>query len=202
MRTVARRVAAALIVVLGGCSAPELPPASGQAGAPAAEYHIGPGDELQVFVWRNPELTVTVPVRPDGMISIPLVNDIVAINRTPTQLGAEIQEKLKKFVQDANVSVIVHKFVGPFTQQVRVIGEAEKPAAVPYSANMTVLDVMIAVGGLTKYAAGDRAVVVRHVDGEEHTYPVYLTRLVNGGDVKYNFRMEPGDILIIPQTYF
>jgi polysaccharide export outer membrane protein len=201
MITVARLVAAALILVLGGCSGRELPPAADQTGSPP-EYRIGPGDALQIFVWRNPELSLTVPVRPDGRISIPLVQDVVAFDKTPMELGAEIQQKLKRFVQDAEVTVIVQSFVGPFTQQVRVIGEASKPAAVPYRANMTVLDVMIQVGGLTKFAAGNRAVIVRRVTGEEHTYPVYLDSLINAGDVKYNAPMEPGDILIIPQTYF
>ena len=130
------------------------------------------------------------------------MQDVVALDKTPVQLGAEIQQKLKKFVQDADVTVIVQSFVGPFTQQVRVIGEASKPAAVPYRANMTVLDVMIQVGGLTKFAAGNRAVIVRRVNNEEQTYPVYLNSLINDGEVKYNAPMEPGDILIIPQTYF
>jgi polysaccharide biosynthesis/export protein len=201
MLTVARFVAAALILVLGGCSTRELPPAPNQTGLPS-EYLIGPGDSLQIFVWRNPELSVTVPVRPDGRISIPLVQDVVALEKTPVQLGAEIQQKLKQFVQDAEVTVIVESFVGPFTQQVRVIGEAEKPAAIPYRANMTVLDVVIQVGGLTKFAAGNRALIIRRVKDEEHTYPVYLDSLVNNGEVKYNAAMEPGDILIIPQTYF
>jgi polysaccharide export outer membrane protein len=201
MITVARLVAAALMLVLGGCSGRELPPAADQTGSPS-EYRIGPGDALQIFVWRNPELSLTVPVRPDGRISIPLVQDVDAFNKTPMELGAEIQQKLKRFVQDAEVTVIVQSFVGPFTQQVRVIGEASKPAAVPYRANMTVLDVMIQVGGLTKFAAGNRAVIVRRVTGEEHTYPVYLDSLINDGEVKYNAPMEPGDILIIPQTYF
>ena len=201
MVTVARWAAAALILVLGGCSTRELPPTADQTGLPP-EYRIGPGDSLEIFVWRNPELTITLPVRPDGRISIPLVQDVVALDKTPTQLGAEIQQKLKEFVQDAEVTVIVQSFVGPFTQQIRVIGEAEKPAAVPYRANMTVLDLMIQVGGLTKFAAGNRAVIVRHVNGGEQTYPVYLNSLINDGEVKYNAPMEPGDILIIPQTYF
>jgi polysaccharide biosynthesis/export protein len=200
MLTVARFIAAAMILVLGGCGR-ELPPSADQSG-PVPEYRIGPGDALQIFVWRNPELSITVPVRPDGRISIPLVQDVVAYNKTPMELGGEIQQKLKQFVQDAEVTVIVQSFVGPFTQQVRVIGEASKPSAVPYRANMTVLDVMIQVGGLTKFAAGNRAVIVRRVNGEEHTYPVYIDSLINDGEVKYNAPMEPGDILIIPQTYF
>ena len=142
MLRVVRMAAAAMVLVLGGCSGQELPPPSDQTALPP-EYHIGPGDSLRIFVWRNPELSVTVPVRPDGRISIPLVQELVALNKTPTELGAEIQQDLKQFVQDANVTVIVESFVGPFTQQVRVIGEASKPAAVPYRANMTVLDVMI-----------------------------------------------------------
>jgi len=201
MLILARLVAAALILVLAGCSGRELPPASDQTGLPP-EYRIGPGDSLQIFIWRNPELSVTIPVRPDGRISIPLIQDVVALDKTPMQLGAEIQQKLKTFVQDADVTVIVQSFVGPFTQQIRVIGEASKPAAVPYRANMTVLDVIIQVGGLTKFAAGNRSVIVRRVDGKEQTYRVYIDSLINDGEVKYNSPMEPGDILIIPQTYF
>jgi polysaccharide export outer membrane protein len=157
---------------------------------------------LDVFVWQNPKLSVVVPVRPDGKISVPLVNDIVAVGKTPTELGNEIQDHLKKYVKDPRVTVIVESFVGPFSQQVRVIGEAAVPQAVPYRANMTLLDVMISVGGLTKFAAGNRAVIVRRVKGELHSYPVKLDSLIRDGEITYNVRMQPGDILIIPQSYF
>jgi polysaccharide biosynthesis/export protein len=202
MRSFVRAVAAGLIFMLAACGGQSNTlPTSASDTAPA-DYRIGPGDQLQVFVWRNPELTVDVAVRPDGKISIPLVQDVSAIGKTPVELAAEVETKLKTYVNDPKVTVIVRNFVGPFSEQVRVIGEAAKPQAVAYRAHMTVLDVMIQVGGLTKFAAGDRAVIVRKIGAEEHTYPVYLDSLINHGDVKYNVSMQPGDILIIPQTYF
>lgn len=203
MRSMIRAAAAALMLLVAACSGqPTNIPESTAANAAPADYRIGPGDQLQVFVWRNQELTVTVAVRPDGKISVPLIQDVSAIGKTPEQLAREIESKLKTYVNDPKVTVIVQSFVGPFSQQVRVIGEAAKPQAVPYRAHMTLLDVMIQVGGLTKYAAGNRAVIVRKTGNEEHTYPVYLDSLINSGEVKYNVPMQPGDILIIPQTYF
>lgn len=205
MASIARAAVAVLILALAACSAGPttipLSPGAATTGV-ASDYKIGPGDQLQVFVWRSPELTTTVPVRPDGKISIPLVNDVVANGKTPSELGKEIETKLKQYVTDPHVTVIVQNFVGPFSEQVRVIGEAAQPRAVPFRTNMTVLDVMIQVGGLTKFAAGNRAVIVRRIGNQEHTYPVYLNDLINDGDVKYNVPMQPGDILIIPQTYF
>jgi polysaccharide export outer membrane protein len=165
-------------------------------------YLIGPGDDLNIFVWRNPDLTTHVPVRPDGKISIPLVEDVTAIGKTPTTLAREVEDKLRAFVKDPIVTVMVSQFVGPFAQQVRVIGEAAQPRAIPYRRNMTVLDVVIEVGGLTRFAAGDRSMVVRTVDGKEQTIKVNLGDLVNDGDVAENIAMRPGDILIIPQRYF
>jgi polysaccharide biosynthesis/export protein len=184
-----------------GCdSAPSPPPPS----APEAnsEYVIGPGDKLNVFVWRNPDLSVKVPVRPDGRISIPLVPDIVAVNKTTSVLAHEIEQRLKKYVQDPNVTVIVESFVGPFMRQVRVIGEAAKPQSIPYRANMTVLDAMIEVGGLTKYAAGNDAVLVRTVKGKQNSYTLHLNSLIERGDVSANVALAPGDIIIIPQRVF
>lgn len=185
---------------VAACGSPPTPPA-GQPEA-AAEYLIGAGDTVNVFVWRNPELSSVVPVRPDGKISTPLVEDVVAVGKTPTQLARDIEERLKKFVRDPIVTIIVTNFVGDYVQQVRVIGEAQTPRAVPYRANMTLLDVVIAVGGLTKYAAGNRAVLIRTVDGEQKTFPVHLDGLVKYGEIQYNFPMEPGDTLIIPQSIF
>lgn len=205
MASIARLAAVILMFALAACAGqPPVIPTSSAAGpnAAPADYKIGPGDQLQVFVWRSPELTVSVPVRPDGKISIPLVQDVSAIGKTPMELAKEIEGRLKQFVNDPKVTVIVQSFVGPFSQQVRVIGEAAKPQAVPYRAHMSLLDVMIQVGGLTKFAAGNRAVIVRKVDGKEHSYPVYLSSLINDGEVQYNTPMQPGDILIIPQTYF
>jgi polysaccharide biosynthesis/export protein len=168
----------------------------------AANYRIGPGDVLNVFVWHNSDLTSQMPVRPDGRIALPLVGDVVAAGLTPTELAAQIQDKLKAYVKDPLVTVIPTQFVGLFTRQIRVIGEAVQPRAIPYSANMTVLDVMIEVGGLTKYADGDNAVLVRAVDGKQQSYAVHLDSLVRDGDVSQNVAMQPGDILIIPQRFF
>ncbi len=165
-------------------------------------YLIGPGDNLDIFVWQNPQLSVKVPVRPDGKISIPLVQDVAALGRTPSALAHDISERLKAYVKDPNVTVIVSSFVGPFSQQIRVIGEAAKPQAIPYRSNMTILDVMIEVGGLTRFAAGDRSVVVRNFNGQHQTIHAHLDSLVNDGDVRDNIAMRPGDIVIIPQRYF
>lgn len=181
-------------------SASTLPPAA--ATDATANYRIGPGDVLNVFVWHNSDLSSQMPVRPDGRISLPLVGDVVAAGNTPTELAAQIQDKLKAYVKDPLVTVIPTQFVGLFTRQIRVIGEAVQPRAIPYSANMTVLDVMIAVGGLTKYADGDDAVIVRAVNGKQQSYGVHLDGLVRDGDVTQNVAMQPGDILIIPQRFF
>jgi polysaccharide export outer membrane protein len=181
-------------------SAQTLPPTA--ASADTANYRIGPGDVLNVFVWHNSDLSAQMPVRPDGRISLPLIGDIVAAGTTPTDLAAQIQDKLKAYVKDPLVTVIPTQFVGLFTRQVRVIGEAVQPRAIAYSASMTALDVMIAVGGLTKYADGNRAVLVRAVDGKQQSYQVHLDSLVRDGDVSQNVAMQPGDILIIPQRFF
>lgn len=190
--------------VLAGCapSGPPLPPAPPSSSLPSAEYLIGPGDSLNIFVWRNPELSVNVPVRPDGRISIPLVEDMVAVGKTPTILGREIEDRLSKYVTSPIVTVMTTQFVGPFAQQVRVIGEAATPRALPYRANMTVLDAMIEVGGLTKYAAGNRAVLIRTINDVQETFPLHLDSLINKGNIQDNVALSPGDILIIPQTYF
>jgi len=174
------------------------PPAS-QSGD---SYLIGPGDDLNIFVWRNPDLSTHIPVRPDGKISIPLVEDVTAIGKTPTTLAREIENKLRVYVKDPIVTVIVSQFVGPFAQQVRVIGEAAQPRAIPYRRNMSLLDVVIEVGGLTRFAAGNRAVIVRNVDGKSVSMKVHLADLVSDGDIADNVAMRPGDILIIPQRYF
>ncbi len=189
--------------ILVGCTTgPGLPPAESGAALPTAEYRIGPGDGLSVFVWRNPELSVGVTVRPDGRISIPLVEDLVAVGKTPTALSREMEKRLAKYVTSPIVTVMTNRFVGPFSEQIRIIGEAATPRALPYRANMTVLDAMIEVGGLTKYAAGNRATLVRTVNHVQASYPVYLDSLINDGDIRANVALQPGDILIIPQTYF
>ena len=192
-----------IALVLSGCeSAPTLPPASAGSDQPTAEYLIGPGDRLSIFVWRNPELSVSLPVRPDGRLSLPLVDDIVAIGKTPTALAREIEQKLSKYVDKPTVTVMVSDFSGPFAQQIRVIGEAAQPKALPYRANMTVLDAMIEVGGLTKYAAGNKATIARPSGSSWETYSVHLEKLINDGKIDENVTLRPGDIIIIPQRNF
>jgi polysaccharide biosynthesis/export protein len=202
-RTFLSAMTAAVVVAVTGCGgAPELPPAPPASSLPTAEYRIGPGDSLDIFVWRNPELTVTVPVRPDGRVSIPLVEDVVAIGKTPTTLAREYEQRLAKYIREPLVTVIVTNFVGPIPDQVRIIGEAAQPRALPYRADMTVLDAMIAVGGLTRYAAGNNSVLVRTANGQQTTYAVHLSSLIRDGDVSSNVALQPGDILIIPQRLF
>jgi polysaccharide export outer membrane protein len=194
-------IGALLLASCAGSSdntAAELP----AVNTPGPDYLIGPGDNLQVFVWRNPELTATVPVRPDGRISVPLVEDMPAVGKTPTALARDLEGVLKQYVQEPIVNVIVTQFVGPYQTQVRVVGEAAKPQALPFRANMSVLDVMIDVGGLTKFAAGNRAVIVRRAEGKNDEQRVRLDDLLKDGDVSANVRMLPGDILIIPQAWF
>ena len=206
MRRAVRRFAilglglAATAIMAGCASHGDAPPPAAQAEA--ADYLIGPGDTLQIFVWRNPDLSTSVPVRPDGRISIPLVEDIDCAGKTPTQLARDIEVKLKKFVTDPVVTVIVSNFVGPFTQQVRVVGEASEPKAIPYRDNMSALDAMIATGGLTPYAAGDRATLVRTVNGRQQSYRLRLGDLLKDGDMSANVQLQPGDVIIVPQSYF
>ena len=176
--------------------------ASGAAEVPS-EYVIGPGDVLSIFVYEAPPLSVTdLPVRPDGRISVPLVPDVLAAGKTPSQLGAEIAEKLKKYVNNPNVTVMPRSFQGAADQQVRVIGEAVDPQAVPFRASMTLLDVMIATKGLTKFAAGNRAYILRHIGNKEERIPAHLSDLIKDGDISQNVVMRPGDTLMIPQSYF
>jgi len=190
------------LIGLGGCATgPSAPPVS-MAQAETAKYLIGPGDMLQISVWHNPELSTNVPVRPDGRISTPLVTDVVASGRTPEELGHDIEARLKKFVADPIVTIIVSNFVGPYSQQVRIVGEASTPKSIPYQAHMTVLDAMIASGGLTPYAAGNRAKIVRSVGGKEIDVTVRLSDLLKNGDLSANTDLQPGDIIIIPQSFF
>lgn len=190
-------------LVLAGCmtSYPDAPQKSFME-EDKSEYLIGPGDNLQVFVWRNPDLTTSVPVRPDGRISVPLIENVIAAGKTPSQLGTEIEEILKEYIQEPKVTIIVTGFVGPFAEQIRIVGEAAEPRAISFKRNMTILDAMIQVGGLTEYAAGNRAVIVRKVDGQEKIYRVRLNDLLRGGDVSANVELVPGDIIIVPETRF
>jgi polysaccharide export outer membrane protein len=186
------------------------PPAGLDPASPAAapvftpsDYVIGASDSLSVFVYRSPDLSMSVAVRPDGKISIPLVEDIQAAGKTPTQLAREIEERLKKYVQDPTVTVIVSGFVGQYDRQIRVIGEATDPHMIPYRDHMSLLDVMIETKGVTKFAAGNRAVIIRHYGSpEQKTINVRLDDLVKNGDISQNVEMQPGDTLIIPETWF
>ena len=205
-KSVSSRTFALVILALAGltaCAAPGTPaaPVSANQAEPAA-YLIGPGDQLQISVWHNPELSTTVPVRPDGRISTPLVDDETAAGKTPQQLGQDIAARLKKFVADPIVTVIVSNFVGAYSEQIRIVGEAVTPKSIPFQAHMTALDAMIAAGGLTPYAAGNRAKIVRHVDGKEVDLNVRLSDLLKNGDLGANTDLRPGDIIIIPQSYF
>jgi len=192
-----------LAACAGGTPTTQLAQSMAATNLPTAqEYVIGPGDVLDIFVWRNTDLTRQMPVRPDGRIAMPLVGDTVAVGKTPAVLASELQDKLKAFIQDPLVTVIPTSFVGLFTRQIRVIGEASQPRALPYRSSMTVLDVMIEVGGLTRYADGDRAVLVRQTGAQQQSYRVKLDSLVRDGDITQNVDMQPGDILIIPQRLF
>jgi polysaccharide export outer membrane protein len=173
------------------------------AQANNSQYVIGAGDNLGISVYHAPELSVPgLPVRPDGRISMPLIPDIVAAGKTPTQLGKELEERLKEYIKDPIVTVMVTGFIGPFSRQVRVIGEATEPAAIPYRDHMTVLDLMIAVKGLTKYAAGNSAIIVRGTGDKRETIKVRLSDLIKNGDIDQNIELLPGDTLIIPQSWF
>jgi polysaccharide export outer membrane protein len=199
-------MAAVLALGLAACADRDPPaPSNVQVQQPVTpDYKVGPLDTIQIFVWQSPEFTVTVPVRPDGRISTPLIEDLEATGRTPTQLARDIEEKLKVYVQDPLVTVIVSGFAGPFDQQVRVVGEALQPRAIPYRANMTMLDVMIEVGGLTEFASGNRAVLARGGTGagNQGTFNVRLDDLLRDGDIGANVPVLPGDVVIIPQSWF
>lgn len=178
--------------------------ASRPVGVPAVgtEYLIGPGDQVQIYVWRNPEVSTSVPVRPDGKITTPLVEDMVAVGKTPTQLARDIEKVLGAYIRDPVVSVIVAGFGGPYSQQIRVVGQAAKPQTLPYKENMSLLDVMIAVGGLTEFAAGNKATIVRVVKDKQKHIQVRLDNLIKKGDISANVAVLPGDILIIPESWF
>ena len=196
-------------LALSGCSgapAGGLPPANFVASqqAPSEQYLIGPLDHLTIFVWRNPELGAKVQVRPDGRITTPLITDMPAVGKTPSMLADDIKAALGQYVKDPLVSIIVDDFSGTYSQQVRIVGATEKPASLPYRANMTLLDAMIAVGGLSEYASGDRARLVRYdrATGKQREYAVKIGRLLKRGDAQANVRLEPGDVIIIPESMF
>jgi polysaccharide export outer membrane protein len=166
------------------------------------DYQIGPGDNLQVFVWRQPELSTTVPVRPDGMISTPLVEDMRAVGKSPTELARDIEEVLSEYIRSPQVTIIVEQFVGTFGAQIRVLGEVQTPGAVPYRERMTLLDVLLEVGGLTEFASGNRGKLVRTVDGKTEEMRVRLDKLLNKGDLSENVEVRPGDVVVVPASVF
>jgi polysaccharide biosynthesis/export protein len=199
-------IALAAATMLAACDGPrgtQLSALPATAAEPATTYVIGPGDMLGIFVYQHQDLTSEVPVRPDGRISLPLVPDIQAAGRTPTELGADIQRRLSEFVRDPTVTVIVRSFVGPPARQIRVIGEAANPLAIPYREGMSLLDVLIAAQGLTRFAAGNRAEIIRREPGKTpEVIPVRLNDLLRGGDISQDMPMRPGDTLVIPQSWF
>jgi polysaccharide export outer membrane protein len=192
------------VLTLAGCAS------TGGAGKaksdvseqPSAEYRVGPGDALSVYVWNHPELSRDVPVRPDGRISTPLVDDLMAAGKTPSQLARDLEQRLSEYVRTPTVNIIVTKAEGALGDQIRVLGQAAKPQALPYREGMTLLDVMIAVGGLAEFAAGNRAKITRHVNGKTVEMRVRLKDLVKDGDTSANVPMYPGDVLIIPESRF
>lgn len=189
----------ALVTLLAACATP-YPPAPRQADTANYEYVIGPLDTLNIIVWRNPELSLTVPVRPDGKVTTPLVDDVPAIGKSPTLLARDLEKALGKYIRDPVVTVVVTNFAGPATEQIRVIGEATKPQVIAYRKSMSLLDVMIQVGGLTDFADGNAASIYRVADGK--SYSVRLRDLVKRGDISANVDMRPGDVLVIPQSWF
>jgi polysaccharide export outer membrane protein len=192
-------VTAALTLVLTGCATRTLPP---QTQVTNPDYLIGPGDTVNIMVWRNPEVSMSVPVRPDGKITTPLVEDLPAAGKTSTDLARDIEKALAKFIQQPVVTVIVTNFVGNFSEQIRVVGQAAKPQALPYRRDMSLMDVLIAVGGVTEFAACNRAIVIRTVDGKQQKFNVRLDDLIKEGDISANMPMRPGDVLVIPESFF
>ncbi len=194
-------VVVGLAVLLAGCATSSYPPAPAQAADAEYNYVIGPGDTLNIVVWRNPELSMSVPVRPDGRITTPLVEDLPVLGKDSSTLARDIEEALATYIREPIVTVIVTGFRGPYSEQIRVVGEAAQPQILPYVQKMTLLDVMIAVGGVTEFAAGNRATILRTAEGNKQ-YSVRLNDLIKRGDVSANVEMRPGDVLIIPQSWF
>lgn len=196
-------VALLLMIGLGACAAVQgHPPAPKSVASPDYNYIIGPGDNVNIIVWRNSDLSFSAPVRPDGKITSPLVEDLPAMGKNSTALARDVEKALSKYIRDPVVTVVVTGFVGPYSEQIRVVGEAAKPQALPYRQNMTILDVMIAVGGITDFADGNNATLVRAEAGKPKQYNVRLKDLLRRGDITANVDMKPGDVLVIPQGWF
>lgn len=193
-----------LVSLLSACASKSLyPPAPAKAdGASDWTYLLGPGDSVSVFVWGNPEVSGSFPIRPDGKMTMNLVEDMPATGKTPTQLAREIEKVLGKYIQEPIVTVIVGGGVGPFSQQIRVLGQATRPQTLNYREHMSLLDLMITVGGITDFAAGNRASILRVVDGKPQQFAVRLDDLIKEADVSANVELRPGDVLIIPERWF
>ncbi len=194
-----------VLAVFAGCAGGTGPAVT--AGAPTSsagqsEYRIGPGDTLEIFVWQNPELTTSVPVRPDGKISTPLVEDMIAVGKTPTTLARDIEAVLSEYIRSPQVNVIVQQAVGATSDMIRVVGQAANPQSVPFRDRLTLLDLMIEVGGLGKFAAGNRSKIVRRTDSGVSEIPVRLHDLLNKGDLSQNVDLIPGDVVVIPESLF
>lgn len=195
-------VAIALIAISGCSSKETLPPAGVLSDSVPPLYRVGPLDSLNIFVWRNPEMSASTVVRPDGRLTVPLIEELYVTGLTPSEVARKIEEELAQFVQDPLVTIMVGGFNGTFDQQIRILGAAANPRALPYVANMTALDLMISTGGLTDFADGNATTLVRVVDGEQKEYRVRLDDLVRDGDIGANVTILPGDILIVPETFF
>jgi polysaccharide export outer membrane protein len=201
-RPLRRALVLLLGVLVAGCaSKPTSPPAPADVALSDYKYLIGPGDVLSVIVWRNPDLSMSVPVRPDGRISLPLVEDLPAAGKDPTAVAREIERALSKYIREPVVTVVLTQFAGPYSEQIRVIGQATRPQALAYRENMTLLDVMIAVGGITDFADGNRSNILRTSEGNQ-LYSVRLDDLLRDGDISANVAVKPGDVLIIPESWF
>jgi polysaccharide export outer membrane protein len=203
LRPHALPLAAVLLLAACGHTAPVLAPAAPAPAPPqAGDYLIGPGDSVNIMVWRNPEVSGAFPVRPDGKLTAPLVEDLQAAGKTSTQLARDIEKALSKYIRQPVVTVIVTSFVGTYGEQIRVIGQAARPQALPYRRDMTLMDVLISVGGVTEFAAGNRASILRNASGRQVKVPVRLDDLIRRGDITANVLMQPGDVLVIPEGFF
>ncbi len=198
-----------LIITLAGCASNSYEPLPTKAQKqpvttdPAAyEYLVGPGDSLEIFVWQNPEVSETVTVRPDGKVTTPLVEDLDVAGLTPTDVARKVEEALGQYIREPIVTVMVDGFAGPYSEQVRIVGEASSPQAIPYRQDMSLLDVIITVGGLTEFADGNNASVIRVVDGQQLKYSIRIDDLIKDGDISANADILPGDIIIIPEDWF
>ncbi|OON59522.1 sugar ABC transporter substrate-binding protein [Massilia sp. KIM] len=189
-------------LALAGCASTGTTVAADSPPVVPTDYLIGPGDNINIIVWRNPEVSLSVPVRPDGKITTPLVEDLPAAGKTSTQLARDIEAALAKYIQQPVVTVVVTGFVGMYQDQIRVIGQAIKPQALPYRNGMSLMDVLIAVGGVSEFASGNKAQIIRTVDGKQQKLAVRLDDLLKSGDMSANLSMRPGDVLVVPESFF